>query len=91
MIDLNVQRFEESPVVGANLGVTRFATRETNRRVQFQYDVEPGCAHARNRIRDARGFRHRVIDGMAKFAQQLFEMIVQLHVASLRKNALMEL
>ena len=68
LVDLNMQRLKKLPVICSDLRATLVASRQADGRVKFQYDVESGCSHLRNRIRNAWGIRHRVVDGMAEFA-----------------------
>src|SRR6266849_6065711 len=81
LVHLDMQRFEEAPVLRCDPGALRVAARQADRRVQLQYDVESGRSYARNGLRNPRRIRHGVIDGMAELTKQLFEMIVQLHDA----------
>ena len=62
----------------AHLVENGIAAREANRCVQLQHNVKPGGAHFGYRVGNTRGIRHGIVDCMSKFAQKVFEMIVEL-------------
>src|SRR5207302_7574803 len=78
LIHLNVQRLQKTAVSRCNQGGTGFATRQTDRGIQFQHNVIARGTDSRDGFVDALGLRNRIVNGVTQLAKQTLQLVVKL-------------
>src|SRR5712692_504772 len=83
LVHLDMQRLQEPPVLRGDRGRLGFALGQPDCGIELEHNVIACGAHVGNGPGNAFGIRYRVVDGVAEFPQQLFELVVQLQGRSL--------